>query len=98
MHEPRMLASGWLVGGLVTVWVRLPWSLGGSLVPTAEVTAWSPPKMLVQWESGGDAGGEMGRVKMTPETYVSFTNLQNRFFYAILIIIWHFIKSSTINL
>ena len=66
-------------------------------MPTAEVTAWSPPKMLVQWESGGDAGGEMGRVKMTPETYVSFTNLQNRFFYAILIIIWHFIKSSTIN-
>ena len=37
-------------------------------MPTAEVTAWSPPKMLVQWESGGDAGGEMGRVKMTPET------------------------------
>ena len=68
MREPRMLASGWLVGGLVTVWVRLPWSLGGSPVPTAEVTAWSPPKMLVQWESRGDAGGEMGRVKMTPET------------------------------
>ena len=42
-----------LVGGLVTVWGRLPWSLGGSPVPTAEVTAWSPPKMLVQWEWWG---------------------------------------------
>lgn len=72
MREPRMLASGWLVGGLVTVWVSLLWSLGGGPVPTAEVTAWSPPKMLVQWEWGrGEAAGEMGRVKMTPERWGS---------------------------